>query len=120
VITATEIFSGIGDINQFKSVDQLTCYCGLIPTSCSSGTCTSTKNRMAKRGQTSLAHVFYQIALSSLRCNPHLREYCLRKLSQEKPKKVAVVSVARKLVRIVYSMLKNNKPYDHALVSKSV
>ena len=80
----------------------------------------STKNRMAKRGQTSLAHVFYQIALSSLRYNPHLREYYLRKLSQEKPKKVAVVSVARKLVRIVYSMLKNNKPYDHALVSKSV
>ena len=120
VITAAEIFSGIGDINQFKSADQLTCYCGLIPTSHSSGTFTSTKNRMAKRGQTSLAHVFYQIALSSLRCNPHLREYYLRKLSQEKPKKVAVVSVARKLVRIVYSMLKNNKPYNHALVSKSV
>jgi len=59
VITAAEIISGIGNINQFKSADQLVCYPGLIPTSHSSGTFISTRNRMAKRGQTSLAHMFY-------------------------------------------------------------
>ncbi|RLE14011.1 hypothetical protein DRI96_02075 [Candidatus Aerophobetes bacterium] len=107
-ITAAEITSGIGNINQFKSADQLVCYCGLIPTSYSSGTFTSTRNRMAKRGQTSLAHIFYQTALTSLRCNPVLREYYLKKLSEGKPRKIAVVACARKLVRIVYSMLKSN------------
>jgi len=30
-ITAAKIFSGIGDINQFKSADQVVCYCRLIP-----------------------------------------------------------------------------------------
>jgi len=50
VVTAATIVNGIGDINQFKSADQLVCYCGLIPTSYSSGTFTSTRNRMAKRG----------------------------------------------------------------------
>jgi len=118
-VTAATITSGIGDIGQFKSANQLVCYCGLIPTSHSSGTFTSTRNRMAKRGQTSLAHVFYQIALTSLRCNPVLREYYLKKLSEGKPRKVAVVAVARKLVRIVYSMLKSNRAYDDAFNSKS-
>jgi len=65
VVTAPEIISGIGNISQFKSADQLVCYPGLIPTSYSSGTFTSTRNRMAKRGQTSLAHMFHQIALTS-------------------------------------------------------
>lgn len=119
VITAATIISGIGDITQFGSADQLVCYCGLIPTSHSSGTLTSTRNRMAKRGQTSLAHVFYQIALTGLRCNQHLRGYYLKKLSEGKPKKVAVVAVARKLVRLVYSMLKNDEPYDDTFNSKS-
>ena len=118
VITAATITSGIGDITQFKSADRLVCYCGLIPTSHSSGTFTSTRNRMAKRGQTALAHVFYQIALVSVRCNPGLRAYYLTKLSQGKPKKVALVAVARKLVRIVYSMLKNNEAYDESSKGK--
>jgi len=74
---------------------------------------------MAKRGQTSLAHMFYQIALTSLRCNPVLREYYLKKLSEGKPKKVALVACARKLVRIVYSMLKSNQAYDDVFNSKS-
>jgi len=119
VITAAEIMSGIGDINEFKSADQLVCYCGLIPTSYSSGTFTPTRNRMAKRGQTSLAWVFYQKALTSLTCNPVLREYYLKKLSEGKPKKVVLVACARKLVRIVYSMLKSNQAYDDTFNSKS-
>jgi len=73
---------------------------------------------MAKRGQSSLAHVFYQIALSSLRCNPTLREYYEEKLCQGKPKKIAVVAVARKLVRIAYSMLKNTQPYTDSQRAK--
>ena len=110
-VTAATITSEIGDIAQFRSADALVCYSGLIPSSHSSGTFTSRRNRMAKRGQSSLAHVFYQAALSSLRCNLTLREYYEGKLRQGKPKKVAVVAVARKLIRITYSMLKNNQPY---------
>jgi len=115
VVTAATIIAGIGDISQFRSADQLTCYCGLIPTSHSSGIFTSTRNRMTKRGQTALAHVFYQIALVSMRYNPMLGQYYLKKLSRGKPKKVAAVAIAGKLVRITSSMLKNNKPYDVSL-----
>lgn len=47
----------------------------------------------------------------SLGCNPTLREYYENKLRQGKPRKVAVVAVARKLVRVAYSILKNSEPY---------
>ena len=117
-VTAATIISEIGDIAQFRSADALVCYCGLIPSSHSSGTFISKRNRMAKRGQSSLAHVFYQIALSSLRCNPTLREYYEEKLRQGKPRKVAVVAVARKLIRIAYSMLKNSQPYTDSQRAK--
>jgi transposase len=117
-VTAATIISEIGDISQFGSADTLVCYCGLIPSSHSSGTFTSKRNRMAKRGQSSLAHVFYQIALSSLRCNPTLREYYEEKLCQGKPRKIAVVAVARKLVRLAYGMLKNGQPYTDSQRAK--
>ena len=117
-VTAATIISEIGDIAQFRSADALIFYCGLIPSSHSSGTFISKRNRMAKRGQSSLAHVFYQIALSSLRCNPTLREYYEGKLHQGKPRKVAVVAVARKLIRIAYSMLKNGQPYTDSQRAK--
>jgi len=116
--TAATIISEIGDIAQFRSPDALVCYCGLIPSSHSSGTFISRRNRMAKRGQSSLAHVFYQIALSSLRCNSSLREYYEEKLRQGKSKKVAVVAVARKLIRITYSILKNGQLYTDSQRTK--
>jgi len=91
-VTATTIISDIEDISQFRSADALVYYCGLIPSSHSSGTFISPRNRMAKRGQSSLAHVFYEIALTSLRSNPALREYYEEKLCQGKPRKVAIVA----------------------------
>ena len=36
-----------------------------------------------------------------------LREYYLKKLAQGKPKEVAVVAIIRRLVCMVYSILKN-------------
>jgi len=111
-VSAATIISEIGDIAQFKSADALIYYCGLIPSSHSSGTFISTRNRMAKKEQSSLAFVFYQIALSNLRFNPTLREYYENKLAQGKPKKIAVIDVARKLIHIAYSMLKDDQPYE--------
>jgi transposase len=110
-VTAATLTSEIGDISQFRSADALVCYCGLIPSSHSSGTFISKHNRMAKRGQSSLAHVSYQIALTSLRSNPTSREYYEEKLRQGKPRKIAIVAVAKKLARIAYRMLRNNQPY---------
>ncbi len=62
-VTAATIISEIGDIAQFRSADALVCYCGLIPSSHSSGTFISKRNRMAKRGQSSLAHVYLSDSL---------------------------------------------------------
>ena len=84
--TSSGNFGEIGDIAQFRSADALICYCGLIPSSHSSGTCSSKRNCMAKRGQSSKVFVLYQITLRSLECNPPLREYYENKLAQSKPK----------------------------------
>jgi len=115
-LSAATIISEIGDIARFRSAGSLTCYCGLIPSSHSSGICK--RNGIAKREKSSLAHLFYQIALSSLRCNPTLREHYENKFAQGKPKKIVLVAVARKLIRIVYSMLKNAQPYKDSQRTK--
>lgn len=56
-------------------------------------------------------YVFYRAALVNIRYNPDLAAYYRAKVGQGKPKKKAVIAVPRKLVRIVYALLKSQNTY---------
>jgi transposase len=49
--------------------------------------------------------------LVSIKYNPDLAAYYQAKLRQGKPKKKAVIATSRKLIRIVYALLKSQSPY---------
>jgi transposase len=110
-IFAATIISEIGDISRFKSADQLLAYCGMIPSSRDSGTFSSRFNPMARRGNPQLNYTFYRLALVSIRFNPALKSYYQRRVEAGLPKKRALIAVARKLVRLVYILLKEGRPY---------
>jgi hypothetical protein len=56
-----------------------------------------------------LRNSLWSTAVSSRRFNPELRAYYELKHSQRKHSSVAV---ARKLVHLIYSLWKDNRPYD--------
>lgn len=53
----------------------------------------------------------YMGALSASRCNPALRPFCRRLLAAGKPRVVALVAVARKLLTILNAILREGKPW---------
>ena len=55
---------------------------------------------------------FWQIAFTSLRLNPKLYDYYLKKRAEGKHHKVAMVHVTRKLIRTIYHLGINQIPFD--------
>jgi transposase len=110
-VFAATILGEIGDIARFPSADALVAYCGLAPRRYQSGQFTAQSMRLAKRGVPQLRYTFYRAALVSIQYNPDLTAYYQAKVRRGKPKKKAVIAVARKLIRIVYALLKSQMPY---------
>lgn len=56
----------------------------------------------------------FMAALSAIRCNPVLREFYQRLLARGKPKMVALIAVARKVLTILNAMLRDKKQWQPA------
>lgn len=65
-------------------------------------------------GRTALRAALYMAALSAIRCNPQLKSFYRHLLSAGKPKMVALIAVARKLLTILNAMLRDQKPWQPA------
>jgi transposase len=53
-------------------------------------------------------------AVSAARCNTVLSAFYLRLLDAGKPKKLALIAVARKLFTILNAILRDKKPWQNA------
>ncbi|WP_050404437.1 IS110 family transposase [Bradyrhizobium embrapense] len=65
-------------------------------------------------GRTTLRPALYMAALSAIRCNPQLKLFYRHLVSAGKPKMVALIAVARKLITILNAMLRDQKPWQPA------
>jgi transposase len=111
-VLAAAIIGEIGDISRFPNPRALVAYAGLDATVRASGLFEGTRNRMSKRGSPVLRNSLWLAAVSARRFNPELKAYYELKRSQGKHLNVATGAVARKLVHLIYSLWKDNRPYD--------
>jgi len=95
-ITAATIISGTRDINQFHQPVSLFFATNSFLISILIRLFTSTKNQPAKREQTPLAYVFYEVSLSSLQSNSSLKKHSLIKTGLEKTKESSSSSYCQK------------------------
>jgi transposase len=65
-------------------------------------------------GRAPVRSALYMAALSASRCNPHLRSFYQRLLAAGKPKMVALIAVARKILTILNAMLRDQKQWQTA------
>jgi transposase len=65
-------------------------------------------------GRAALRTGLYMAALSASRCNPQLKIFYHRLLAAGKPKMVALIAVARKLLTIINAMLRDKKEWQIA------
>ena len=113
--TIFAVLSECGDIARFRSGQAFIGFLGLYPTLHQSGN--STKyGKLAKRGAKLAKLAIYQAAIACVRHNDELKKVYLDKKSSGRAPKECVVVVARKLAMIIYSIYKNNTPYNPARV----
>lgn len=124
LVTAAGFISRIGDIGRFSSADKLAKYAGIAPVTYSSGqTDRQFKNRQGNR---ELYHLFHGLAARLVNDGRNkdrpvhdiFYEYYNRKLSQGKTKHQAVICVMRRLVNIIYGMMKHKTAYRHTALPK--
>ena len=95
----------------FRSRKQLTSYAGMDVVLHESGKYRG-KTTISKKGNKHLRRAVFMPALSAIRCNQQLREFYIRLVQRKNNKKIALLAVARKLLCLIYTIWKNDTPYD--------
>ena len=106
--SALIIVNEIGDINRFKSAEALCMYAGLVPSVRSSANVTRT-GRITKNGPPALRWILTLATEHIIRFDNPIRHFYRRISRRKRSKKVARVAAARKLLVMIYFMLKRNE-----------
>ena len=107
--TAFLIKSEIDDIERFASKEKLSSYAGLIPSTHSSGERLH-HGRIVKQGNKFLRWALTEAAQTSIRCSEYFR-YHYSRIRSRKNANSATIAIARRMLEIIYVMLKENREY---------
>ena len=113
-ITAAALMASVGDANAFKNGRQLAAWIGLTPTQYASGE-TNRMGKISKRGNSSLRKYLIHGARTVLNwCEKKddVLSCWLQKLKVRMNGCKAVVALANKLARIIWSVLTSKQPFD--------
>ena len=83
---------------------------GVVPVGRDSGQ--SRGRRRMRGGRRSVRNALYRAATSAIRCNPDLKTLHERLCAEGKPFKVAIVATMRKLVRLLNTLLHQNREWQ--------
>ena len=114
---ASALIMATGGFTYFSSAKQISRFLGLCPTYQQSGTSVNVKGHINRNGDTHLRSQLYVVAIASIRCNTACRETFERLRERGKSGKVALIAVANKLIRHMFAVVTNNRPYIDGYVS---
>jgi len=108
------ILAEIGDVNTFHhrkgGATALVAFAGIDPKLRESGVYKG-HAKMSKRGSRYLRQALYMASFVAIRCDPAFRKIYTKQISRGKHCFVALSHVERKMIHVIYSVLKNNKEY---------
>lgn len=113
---ATTFVGEVGDIRRFKNADKLASFTGLTPKVHQSGQ-TLKLGHITKQGNSHLRHVMIQAANIAIQHDATLRKTYNR--LKHKGHNKAIVAVARRMVTLLYVMLKHNINYHDLQIHKA-
>ena len=68
--------------------------------------------KMSKQGRKQPRHILYMITLAAIKCNPLIKQIYEKHQKNGKHNMAAMGICMHKILRIIYGMLKHNKPFD--------
>ena len=111
-VTAAFILAEIGDINNFDSPAKLQAFAGLDPSTYQSGKFTATHSSMVKRGSKYLRWALLTATRLVCMRDKTFNDYKNQKLAEGKHYFVALSHTSKKLIRVIFCLLKTNHSYQ--------
>ena len=106
------ILSEIGDIRRFETPAKLVAYAGLDVRVNQSGEFTGSRNKLSKRGSPYLRRAIWLAATRAAFCDPTLSAYYQSLRGRGKHHLTAIGAVSRKMCNILFTILRENRPYE--------
>ena len=103
---------------KFETASQLCSYVGITPIIRESGSSVRGRSRISKVGNKKLRNLLFLCAFSACKHNKACRDIYERIVAKGKSKKLALISVANKLLKQAFAIAKSGLPYDENFVSK--
>ncbi len=110
-VTAEVVLSELAGYDRFRSSKTVCAYAGVVPAVRQSGDKRSKDMRITKEGSGLLRWALVESAWRLVRSSPKWRALYTR-LKARKGKKRAIVAVARRLLCVLYAMLRTRIPYQ--------
>ena len=110
--SAAHILAEIGDINIYQNARQLSAHAGITPAIFQSGKHERKYTRMTKAGNSHIRKMLFFPAMVAMQHNPICREFAARLEKQGKSKLAIIGAVMNKLLRILFGVLKHQKPFN--------
>lgn len=111
ILISQIILAEIGELERFGSAERLCSYAGLVPSLYQSGQ-TLRHGRCHKQGNKFLRWAMVEAAQTAVRKDPLLKDFYSR-IKKKKGSQKAIVAVARKMLVIVYHVLKKQEVYQY-------
>ena len=102
-LSAAVIYSEYGDISNFTNPGQMLAFAGIEPGINESGT-ESHGGKMVKHGSSQLRYTLINCCLPLIRFDMTFATYYAKKRGEGKPHRVAITHVAKKLIRVIYAL----------------
>ena len=115
--TMAKLLSEIGDIRRFSNSDKLANFAGVAPVNFSSSG--KGDDKPSKQGNRRLQGTIYFLAVQMIQLsskglprNPAFYAYYQKQLTKGKIKPQALILISRRLINIIYGILKNKTEYQ--------
>lgn len=112
---AAVILSEIGDIRRFESSVKLAAFAGIDPSVKQSGEFTGSHARMSKRGSPYLRRAIWMASLVAAFHDPAIQALYERKRAEGKSHMTTMGHICRKMISIIFAVMRDNKPYIPAI-----
>lgn len=110
-LSAAVIYAEYGDLSKFNSPSQMLSFAGLEPGYYQSGT-SEHGGHMVKRGSSHLRFTLMNLCIPLTQYNITFAEYYAKKRAEGKTHRVACSHLAKKLIRVIFTLEKNDMIFD--------
>jgi transposase len=111
VITVAGLIGEMADFRQFRTLAEVMKFSGLNLYEISSGK-RKGQRRISKRGRPLIRKLLYFAALNLVRKDGLMHEQYQRYLKRGMPKLKALIAIARKLLALIFALVRDNSTYD--------